>query len=183
MGTSLLNRIREDRQSEDYYATPEEATRLFLDNYRGLKELKNIWEPACGEGHMSEVLKDYLLEVKSSDLIDRGYGETMDFIESDIHFPGSIITNPPFKIAETFLKKGLEIIGENEKVIFLLRLQFLESSSRKPLLENHLSEIYIHSRRIGCGRNGDFSSVGKAICYAWFVFQKDFKEAPKIYWI
>lgn len=44
-----------------------------------------------GGGHISMVLEDYLFEVESSDLFDRGF----NFLERTELFEGSIITNPP----------------------------------------------------------------------------------------
>ena len=42
------------------------------------------------------VLEDYLFEVESSDLFDRGFGHTgINFLERTELFEGSIITNPP----------------------------------------------------------------------------------------
>lgn len=35
---------------------------------------KNVWECSCGQGHLSEVLNKNGYNVKSTDLIDRGYG-------------------------------------------------------------------------------------------------------------
>ena len=40
----------------------------------------NIWECACGQGHLSEVLKANGYNVKSTDLIDRGYGGHKTFL-------------------------------------------------------------------------------------------------------
>ena len=61
-----------DREENDYYATDPTAVKLLLQmetfNH-------NIWECACGEGHISEVLKGEGYEVRSTDLIDRGYAE------------------------------------------------------------------------------------------------------------
>ena len=42
---------------------------------------KNILEPCCGEGHISNVLKDAGHIVTSSDLIDRGYGEVKSIFD------------------------------------------------------------------------------------------------------
>ena len=41
----------------------------------------NIWECACGDGAMSKVMIENGYEVYSSDLIDRGYGNTPE----DLH--------------------------------------------------------------------------------------------------
>lgn len=59
-----------DRQKEDFYATEPKATRLLLEKETFTNE---VWEPCCGKGHMSEVLKEYGYSVRSTDLIDRFY--------------------------------------------------------------------------------------------------------------
>ena len=46
---------KEDRQEDDFYATEPKALEKFLDE-SGIK-LFNVWECACGEGHLAEVLK------------------------------------------------------------------------------------------------------------------------------
>lgn len=56
-------------------------------------------------GHISMVLEDYLFEVESSDLFDRGF----NFLERTELFEGSIITNPPYSLADEFVKKAIEI--------------------------------------------------------------------------
>ena len=59
------------RQSEDYYATEPKATELLCE----LEQFSHdIWEPACGEGHMVKVLQNKGYNVRASDLIDRGGG-------------------------------------------------------------------------------------------------------------
>lgn len=61
-----------EREKHDYYATDPIAVEhlLRLETFS-----TNIWEPACGEGHMSKVLTEAGYNVKSTDLIDRGYGK------------------------------------------------------------------------------------------------------------
>lgn len=61
----------EDRQTEDYYATdPIEAEWLIKIEMLS----RNVWECACGEGHLSKVFEKQGYNVRSTDLIDRGYG-------------------------------------------------------------------------------------------------------------
>lgn len=61
-------------------------------------------------GHISMVLEDYLFEVESSDLFDRGFGHTgFNFLERTELFEGSIITNPPYSLADEFVEKAIEI--------------------------------------------------------------------------
>lgn len=63
---------KEARPASDFYPTPPHATKALLG-----VELFNgsIWEPACGKGHISEVLKEHGYEVTSTDLFDHGYGK------------------------------------------------------------------------------------------------------------
>jgi hypothetical protein len=85
-----------ERQEEDYYATDPKAAELLLD----LETFsKNIWECSCGEGHLSKVFEKAGYVVKSTDLINRGYGEPgIDFLDKNIkEWTGDIITNPPYK--------------------------------------------------------------------------------------
>lgn len=49
------------------------------------------------------------------------------------------------------------------------------------ILEPYLSDIYILRGREGCGKNGDFSTVLRAINYAWFVFRKDFEGVKEVH--
>ena len=48
-----------DREVNDYYATDPNSLVLFLNKIKkdNLVLNKNIWECACGEGHLSNVLK------------------------------------------------------------------------------------------------------------------------------
>ena len=68
---------KEEREKEDYYATDPHAVECLLE----LEDFSNpILEPACGEGHISKVLVNKGLEVKSIDKIDRGYGSVDNFL-------------------------------------------------------------------------------------------------------
>lgn len=69
------------REENDFYATNPKALKLFLNEFN---ELNNkVWECACGKGHLSQFLTEKGYEVYSSDLVNRGYGETpIDFLET-----------------------------------------------------------------------------------------------------
>jgi hypothetical protein len=174
------------RQNEDYYATDPIAARLLLQ----LETFSdNIWECACGEGHLSKVFEESGYNVKSTDLINRGYGKSgVDFLEtSNIFWNGDIITNPPFKYAQQFVEKALEIIPEGNKVAMFLKLQFLEGKSRKKLfLTNPPKIVYVSSSRILCAKNGDFEKMrangGTALAQGWFIWVKGYKGDTVIKW-
>lgn len=113
---TLGKSIHSKRASKDYYATHPKAVEELL---KVEKFNKNIWECACGEGHISKVLIEHGYNVWSTDLVDRGYGEIKDslfFNESKWH--GDIITNPPFKFALDFVRKSLGVIPEGNKAAF-----------------------------------------------------------------
>lgn len=72
------NHSETDRQSEDFYATSP----LAIDKLASKFEIpKKVLEPCCGEGHLSERLKELGHEVWSYDIVDRGYGEVQNFFE------------------------------------------------------------------------------------------------------
>ena len=177
------NHVNEDRHSEDYYATEPRATELLLE----LEEFNNcILEPACGEGHMSDVLIGRGYNVTSYDLIDRGYGDgVMDFLSDDIQsWHGDIVTNPPYKFAKQFVEKSLDIIPEGNKVAMFLKLLFMESQGRKDLFMNNPPKtIYVSSSRLLCVKNGDFTMKGSsAVAYAWYIWEKGYKGDTVIKW-
>jgi hypothetical protein len=181
------NHTDEDRQNEDYYATDPKAAELLLK----LESFSpKIWEPACGEGHLSKIFEKAGYSVRSSDLINRGYGETgFDFLGmyNTVSWDGDIITNPPYKYAQEFIEKSLQVISEGNKVAMFLKLQFMEGKARKNLFIKHPPKtIYVSSSRILCAKNADFKRMiaggGSAVAYAWYVWEKGFTGTTQIKW-
>ena len=146
---------------------------------------KNIWECACGEGHISKVLEDAGYEVCSTDLVDRGYGTGgIDFLKEVREWNGDIITNPPYKYAKEFVEHALRTVKDGAKVAMFLKLTFLESKSRKELFAKYpFKTRYVSSSRIECAKNGKLSGAGTAVAYGWYVWEKGFKGVPTIKWI
>jgi hypothetical protein len=179
------NHTDAERQNEDYYATDPKAAELLLK----LETFSNIWECACGEGHLSKIFEKAGHNVRSSDLIDRGYGESgFDFLSIDnLQWDGDIITNPPYKYAQEFVEKSLSIINNGNKVAMFLKLQFMEGKARKRLFQLHPPKIiYVSSSRVLCAKNAEFekmiASGGSAVAYAWYVWEKGCNETTQIKW-
>lgn len=114
------NHTDANRATDDYYATSPKAIDLLLKKV----ELPHIVvEPACGEGHLSERLKEKGHDVYSYDIVDRGYGEKRDFfsfnnpIVSDKY---AIVTNPPYKYALEFILHSLAIVKEGGGNMYVL---------------------------------------------------------------
>lgn len=185
------NHTDKEREINDYYATEPKALELLL-------ELENfspyVWECACGQGHLSEVLKSHGYKVKSSDIANRGYigTETLDFLKvkkEDIKadFPRDIITNPPYKYAKEFVEHALDISMDSTKIAMFLKVQFLEGKARRELFDKYPPKIiYVASSRLLCAKNGDFETMrkggGSAVAYAWFVWEKGFKGDTIVRW-
>ncbi|MCB9047664.1 MAG: NAD(P)-dependent oxidoreductase [Chitinophagales bacterium] len=176
------NHVAHDREAHDYYATDPIAAELLM----GLLPLSpNIWECACGAGHLSKVFAAAGFKVRSSDLIDRGYGKAgIDFLNWDKSFDGDIITNPPYKYAEEFVRKALSLVPDGRHVIMFLKTLFLESKGRQELFTEYPPKtVYVSSSRIKCAINGDFSQSGSsAVSYAWFVWEKGYSGITELKW-
>lgn len=182
----------EFREENDYYATCPETLERFLDKIKedNIVLSPNIWECAVGGGHLAEVLKKYGYNVQYSDLVDRGYPGTIIFdflnkLTTPIIYEGDILTNPPYSLALEFIETALSRVNEGNRVIMLLKIQFLEGQSRKEFYkQNPPKYIYVFSDRQTCYINGDFSvKKGSTVCYAWYVWEKGFKGDPSIRWL
>ena len=91
------NHTEDEREQHDYYATDPIAIDVLIND--GKSEINhNVWECACGEGHLAKRLSDYGYNVTATDLIDRGFGTGgVNFLETNTIFNGDIVTNPPYK--------------------------------------------------------------------------------------
>lgn len=172
------------RVENDFYATHP-------DSVKALLEVEEIiypaLEPSCGQGHISKLLSG---NIKSSDLIDRGYGEAgIDFLQMDeIEEFATIITNPPFNLFQEFVEKALKIA--TNKVIMFGKLQALEGQRRATFLQcTPLRTVYVFKKRQQPMRNGkpNDETTGKkmssTMAFAWFVWEIGYEGRPTIEWI
>ena len=177
------NHVEAEREENDYYATEPKAIEILLQ-YEQFS--KNIWECACGENHLTDILINHNYNVRYSDIVDRCGNEVNNFLSTDnTFFSGDIITNPPYKYATQFCYKAIDLIPKGNKVAMFMRLLFCEGKERKKLFEEHPPRtIYVFSSRIKCAKNGDFESIkSSAVCYAWFVWVKGYKGETTIKWL
>lgn len=168
-----------DLDGPDFFPTPAWATHALADNERFSGE---IWESACGDGSMSRVLENYNSNVRSSDLYDRGYGESgCDFLKQK-NKSANIITNPPYNAAEGFVRAGLELA--QNKFALLLRLAFLEGANRANTIFRSTppSRVWVFSERITFYPAGKVAAGSGTTAYAWFVWDKD-ASGSELRWI
>lgn len=172
------------REENDFYATDPKAIIKLLEHETFNK---NVWEPACGEGNLSEVLKDNGYNVYSTDLIDRGYQDDLiDFIKSDNQWFGDIITNPPFKYTSEFIIKSLASVPKGSKVAMFLKLAHLTGKKRYREIYSKYppSKVYVFSGKISCSKNNNPEGFKNgAINYAWFIWEKGKYTPTYLKWI
>ena len=175
------------REENDFYATNPKAMELALPFLERCGLSKIVWECACGKGHLSKVLLQHGYDVVSTDLINRGFGDVQDFLktEGSNSYDCDIVTNPPFKLADKFIEKGMDLITNGHKVCLFLKVQFLESKSRYFLFKNNpLKKLLVYSERQQCAKDAEFEKyTATTQCYCWFVFEKGYKGEPTIDWI
>lgn len=136
-----------------------------------------VWEPCAGRGAISRVLRGFGYGVIAQDLVahpgaDPDIKAGIDFLMERQAPAGTscIITNPPFKLADEFIRHGLTLVPW---VIVLLRAMAIEGAGRAGLIDRHLRAYCIGADRPPAmhreGWDGNrLSNSGTP--FAWFVF-------------
>jgi hypothetical protein len=192
---SIMGSRRELDDSLDYFPTPPWATRALCERVMPQLGLVGrcfdwVWEPACGEGHMSEVLKEYSTAVWATDIHDYGnenQARTCDFLSADdtknINPPHWIITNPPFgEKTEQFVLRALDLAQEG--VAIFTRLQWLETIGRYERLfrDRPPTLIAFFCERVNLCKGRWEPKGGTATAYIWLVWMKARAPLPP-FWI
>lgn len=115
-----------NRKPFDYYPTPANVTKALLNTVRWDRSLR-VWEPACGQNHMVDVLKKHFDSVVGTDL-QKGE-DYLGPVERDVD---AIITNPPFSLAADFIGKSLKY----PYVAMLVKTQYWHSKKRVALFRS-----------------------------------------------
>lgn len=122
------------RIQSDYYPTPADVTKALLD-FIAIPKGSVIWEPACGEGHMVEVMESYGYKVIATD-IKNG----VDFLNTQTRDCDWIITNPPFSHSEQFIKQCIE---SGKPFALLLKSQYWHAKKRLKLFRHYKPEYIL----------------------------------------
>lgn len=176
LATGSLRAPLVDRK-DDLYETPDVAVETLL---RIEKLPHRIWEPACGPGRIVNVLRAAGHAVVATDLVDYGIPITppdyyrRDFLMEQRAPEGTeaIVTNPPFKLAGEFVAHALKLCP---RVIMLMRLAFMESERRTPILDNgHLARVHVFRKRLPMMHRAGWEGrkANSAMAFAWFVWDR-----------
>lgn len=168
------------RHEQDFYQT----TRDCVEALMAAEQITGpVWEPACGDGRISEVLEHlYGLPVVSTDLVDRGYGEGgRDFLTEPELLAPVIVTNPPYvgDMPELFAQQAL-MLGA-KRVCLLMRLPWLAGEARGAgMFKDHPPDrVWVLSFRPTLWHGDDpmARDSGGAISYAWYVWEAGSRPA------
>jgi hypothetical protein len=160
----------------DLYETPPAAVRVLL----GVESLEGMtWECACGPGAIVRVLREAGNHVVATDIEDHAYGcpdarGGVDFLTqtSAPHGVETILTNPPYRLANKFVRHAIALVP---RVVILLPLRFLEGEGRRDILDGgKLARVYVFRNRLPmmhrAGWDGPIASSQMA--FAWFVWER-----------
>ncbi len=185
---AVMSQRFEPLTSPDDFPTPPWATRALLRyiiNDHTDINLQTCLEPACGRGYMSKVLQNSFSSVHSSDAYDYNYGSIQDYLEifyEDKSFDW-VITNPPFRLAEKFVIKSLDIARVG--VAILARTVFIESVGRyKTLFEaNPPAKFAQFTERVPMVKGRLDPKASTATGYAWIVWEHSRLNSPRLMWV
>ncbi len=185
---AVMAQRTEPKDSPDDFPTPPWATRGLIehviDDKRVLTPMSCL-EPACGEGHMAKVLKEYCGKVHCSDAYLYGYGHRRDFLTYpyETNAVDWVITNPPFRLAEEFVLRGLCVARRG--VAILARTVFLESIGRYVGIfrANPPTKFAQFTERVPMVRGRLDSKATTATGYAWLVWEKGAVGLPRLMWV
>jgi len=160
----------------DLYETPPEATRALIRT-GCLNQYRVLYEPCAGRGAISRELKAGGWRVLSYDLVayegaDPDVYSGIDFFKSDhvMMYEQAIVTNPPFRQVDDFIRHGLSL---RIPVIVLLRLMALEGAQRSDIIQ-HLHHVFIGIERLPKFQREGWK--GKRLKtetapFGWFIFR------------
>jgi len=166
----------------DRYDTPPKPVRRFLAAwvpiaYAHRRRPANVWEPAAGAGNFLAPLRERFpkAHIKASDIEPRctAAGE-IDFLDCHISGYDLIITNPPFRLAEQFVRHGLKLVEPKGYVVMYLRAGFEQAKCR-----NNFFEEFMPYQTWTCRERPQFTGPAAkkgtdSAFYKWFVWRKGY---------
>lgn len=189
LGSSISKELRAEH---DFYATPLIATEKLIDTVKFDKDV-GIYDPCVGKGHILKPFRDRGFVVRGTDIVARHdlwnksviYDGACNFLNYDKKIDENVVTNPPYKLAFEFVEHAIGLLATGRQLCALLKIQFLETRRRYEFFKKYPPKyICVFSDRISCIPGGCVeNAIGGAMCFAWFVWQKDFSCEPVVKWL
>lgn len=166
-----------ERIAGDNYQTPAWVTEAIL-SVESFEE--PVWEPACDGMKILDVLWKHFEQAAGS-----GLSTNCDFLkEQNVGKYPSIITNPPFSLAEKFVRHALNLTESyGGKVAMLLPMQWDAAKTRRDLFENPpFKAKYTLTKRIRW-ENLEQKKAGPSMNHAWYVWDWGYEGKPFMGWL
>ena len=199
-----LNRLKSTRKRKEYdfYETPLELCKQALSTFQKDEfhpKLFDVVDAGAGAGVWGLAYR--IVIVDDSHLIgidiqheDKPYplssiyddwilGDYLDWVSIDNY--GMVFGNPPYSLAEEFVRKSIDLVVGGGYVFFLLRLAFLESQKRHFGLFTDYppKRVYVLSRRPSFFTTKEGRKTTDALSYAMFLFRKGWNGKTELDWM
>ncbi|MBB98342.1 MAG: hypothetical protein CML67_02210 [Rhodobacteraceae bacterium] len=167
----------------DFFPTPPWATRalmLMLFDFlprislgRNQWRMETAWDPCCGAGHMSGVLRETFSTVHESDVHPYGQDTVLDFLDTEFCADpdlDAIVMNPPFNKAAAFVRHALS--HRPAIVAALVRSNWIEGKTRYATLfrDRPPTAVFQFVERVPMVAGRWAINARTATSYAWFVW-------------
>lgn len=165
------------RSTSDTYSTPLWCTHRALE---AIALPDGLWvDPCAGTGNIIQACQmvrpeditwkayelrpecmEPLVNIDANPTIVDFTSEGLKPVQADV-----VIMNPPFRLAQAFIEKGLR---HADHVVVLLRLNYLGSDLRNSFMRNDCPDVYVLPNRPSFESNGRTDSIE----YAWMYWRK-----------
>jgi hypothetical protein len=175
------------REANEHYVEPAWCSeRLFQEEiFRG-----PVNDPCCGFGTIPEAAHRAGIGASACDLVDRGYAGawTEDFLTST--WPrDNIVSNPPFNIAERFVRHAIEVTGLKVCIIFpTARLNAANGPKGKYWIRGlPLRRVWLLTPRPSMPPGHVLAAGGKPgggkEDFCWLVFERGWEGPAELQWL
>jgi hypothetical protein len=179
------------RDPHDHYPTPLPLCREALRQYAAGQGVDRVLDPGAGTGvwgaALRQVYRHHTPLLTGIDLRALPAHPAYDtwlagnYLTTDLGPFDLVLGNPPYALAEPFIRRALAQTRPRGQVIFLLRLAFLATQERGRGL---WADAPPHTVSV-CSRRPSFTGNGKtdATDYAVFLWFKGWHGTPALEWL
>jgi hypothetical protein len=194
------------RDEHDWYREPDWCSARLFEEERFSGD---VIDPACGCGRIMVAAAEAGLNTVGTDIVKRwdgtlpvktGLTPTLmvdDFLSDQWGFrngarvwwnyPRNVVCNPPFKDADAFVQKALQVTAS--KVAMLLPLKWMAgvAKGRPWLVNSPLYRVWILTPRPsmppGAVIDAGEKPGGGTVDFAWFVWLRGFDGSAELRWL
>jgi hypothetical protein len=177
------------RDKHDFYVEPEWVSRRLFE----VESFESVWDPSCGSGRIVQSARLHGIPALGTDIVRRSKycSKAVDFFTIRHVARRSIVSNPPFAVAEAWVRHALGLVDRVDgKLALLLPSNWIQGNARSRWLsKTPLVRVYFICPRPSMPPG--YLALSKApprngtTDYGWFVWDTGRKRRrkPEIDWI